>query len=377
MKKRILLPILALILIATACEYAPPDRTGYREKKAKVVSIDSIAREVKPEFFYLVSEVVKDGQTIWDRSIEEYGTGYSWDKWIEVNPILQQPRRVWIDTVNMRPYVLIIPGENLLNPNPNWVKPVFTDVTQTVTTMVEKPGMINWKVFIACLFALFLLYIHLMNQKERAHKKNLSEYSTDRSRLIGERNELRKKLFKTENKLPVQLPKNKIVDSSWLLSNYHVGDPISDAYPAIRNLERIYGKKPDLIVQARVTTKAEATIMNFSYSRTANTGLDKVVVYLGWDWDKEKKEWKEVGMVAGPCSNVFTMNPERVKKMSTLFKKIELVDKTVNPIIFLNILNVPYYPKLICDLVIKYHEGNLNEARLAGATIMLPKNDRK
>ena len=230
-----------------------------------------------------------------------------------------------------------------------------------------------WAIIISCLFLGFAIYFLL---KALSQKKNVEEHY---DRMLAERNEANAKLAEierelqaTKNKLPI-IPPFEGVDEEWLAQNNPVGTPIedwSDGDDIADALFRVHGKTPDLIAQVLVSTEGNAVSMNFSHDRKAITDLKDVVVYLGWDWDKEKLAWIEVGRWAGVCSNGFVANPDQVVK-GELFTKIELVDPDRHPIVFMS-ENVPdemEYPEIIWKLIVDFHNDTINDLRNAGVVI--------
>ena len=181
--------------------------------------------------------------------------------------------------------------------------------------------------FLVSAFFATILYVSLSEEKIKKLKESLNEISKkDREKL----DELLEELQKTKNKLPIIAP--EIADEEWLRNNNPVeSQPTFSDYEygilSQATIERVFGKKPDLIVSAKVSTDPKAVSMEFSHERKANTGLNNVAVWLGWNWNTEKNAWVEVGKIASMCSNGFELNPDRVEKMDPLFTSVELVKK--------------------------------------------------
>jgi len=219
-------------------------------------------------------------------------------------------------------------------------------------------------------FIAFLIFKFLKAIKEKENIAGQLENMSDSNWLLGQ------ELEETRNKLPIEAP--EVVDSEWLKQNNPVGNDITNSSSDLvqETIARVYGKKPDFIAQAMVTTGENAISMNFSHNRTAKTGLNNVVVYLGWNWDLEKNAWIEVGMIASACSNGFEVNPERVEKMASLFVFVELAKKNQHPVVYSGgtVPEGTIYPELVKELVIKYHEANITDLRKAGMLVEIPKN---
>jgi len=85
-----------------------------------------------PEFFYVVRQTLKDGDTVWDRAKVYFGSGLKWTDVVAKNEFLQKPGRVWQNKTDGRWYVLIYPGEELIMGS-TAVNPIFIDT-------IDKPN---------------------------------------------------------------------------------------------------------------------------------------------------------------------------------------------------------------------------------------------
>ena len=229
-----------------------------------------------------------------------------------------------------------------------------------------------WLVIFCLIVLLIVLIIKLVNAIKKIEGNNKDFDSLERKQ-----KELLRELEDTKNKLPIITL--DVVDEDWLRRNNPVGDEIT-SYPesAEPTFSKIYGRKPDLIVKALVSTEKNAVSMAFSHNRTAQTGLDNVVVYLGWDWDEEEDKFIEVGMIASVCSNGFEVSPEKVVPMDVLFTKFELAGDAF-PIVTMYD-NIPLevdFPKLVASLVIKYHKKSISDLKRSGVKVEMPKESEK
>lgn len=277
----------------------------------------------------------------------------------------------------------IINARNLLNPDlaqneprviPQ-VKPASYDSNSVLAVETKGFDFLFWLIVAFCVILIIAL-LNLVQQSIKNKEKYEKELKAERKILEITENELEL----TKQKLPIEAP--ALADENWLKTNNpvesHQTDTNSLLLPSASTMTRVFGKKPDLIGQALVSTKDNATIMDFSFGRKANTGLKDVAVWLGWNWatkkGSKKKGWVPVGMIASVCSNGFEVNPEKVKSLDQLFTKVELANKGRNPVAYLN-PDVPAnvkFPELLAGLVVKYHEGNIADLRKAGAVINLP-----
>lgn len=228
---------------------------------------------------------------------------------------------------------------------------------------------------IFCLIILLIWFIfkRIESIKRREEDKKMI------ARIEEQNSQLARELQSTKNKLPILA--TPVVNSDWLKSNNPVGEDItnSSAFVAQMMVAKVYGKKPGLIAQALVSTSKNAISMLFSHQRIAKTGLDGVPVYLAWNWDTEKSKWAEVGMIATVCSNGFQVSPEKVVPMDKLFTKFELVSLDKHPVILCDggAPEGTIYPELVSRLVVKYHENDIKDLRKAGATVEIPKQEKK
>jgi hypothetical protein len=313
---------------------------------------------------------------VWDRSKQIIGTGLCWKDWLKTNPYLVEQGRVWYDSVDNRPYVRLFPKkDSLVNPYPVYVYPVFKDTTKlpvntNLTSFSQNAEMWFGLFMLAMLLAVIFLFAWLRSRKFRK-QENIAYDKNDEywKNVLRARNQ---ELEKSKNKEEIKAPPT--VTNEWLQNNNPVGRPIREDGSDFAS--HIHGKKPDLIVQAKVSTEGNAISMMFSHGRTATTGLKDVIVYLGWNWDSEKRKWIEVGMIAGPCSNGFESNPSQIKKMDKLFTKVELVSKDRHPVVYLN-TNVPegiQYPKLVKHLVFQFHSPAIQDLKKTGVKVEIPEN---
>lgn len=255
------------------------------------------------------------------------------------------------------------------------VKPV--PASAPVIPETENSGL-DWTGFlVGVVVGLLLLACYLAFKNEQLKDEN---------KKTSEANELEKKILErelevTKNRLPIVAP--VLSNEKWLRENFPIEVPrrydnLGNLTPTASTIARVFGKTPDLIAYALVSTKESAVNMEFSNERHANTGLSGVAVWLGWNWNIEESKWVEVGMIASICSNGFVMNPEKVKKMDSLFTSVELVNKSQHPV--LSEEKVPggtLYPELVAGLVIKYRESAIEDLRKAGATVTLPTKEEK
>jgi hypothetical protein len=335
---------------------------------------DSITISViDPQFFIYKNDTIKNHRDLlWNFSLWEFGTGTNWKEWVRVNPGLQKPGRTWIDTISGHWIALVKYGEVFLHPQPVKFEVPVKVITRfsIVEVSVKDSDYLLWVIpsLLILLIVIYFLYRNYKKQEQLIEEKNKKE-AQDYTKIFN----LERDLEKVKNKIPVKAP--EIADEEWLKNNFSVGDQIpSDNVEVASNaISRVYGKKPDLIIQAKVSTVGNSVNMEFSHDRKAITGLEDVVVYIGWDW--VKKNWVEVGMLAGPCSNGFEANSNNVVK-GQLFTKVELVDKTRHPVLFTG-ENVPKgakYPELVKSLVLKYHGINIVDIKKAGAGVIVPKS---
>lgn len=216
--------------------------------------------------------------------------------------------------------------------------------------------------------AAFLIY--------RLREKNKYLLEHDES-MQNELNELDGKLTKTERELEESKGKEQIfppvtgVDEKWLEENNPEGKSISDDEPEeiVENFSRVYGKKPDFIVRAKVTTRGKGTNLGYSFGRTAVTTLNNVTAFIAWD--KVGETLQELGFIIGSCANRFQTNPEEVRKISDMFEFN--LDGTEHPIVFKNsnISEDDVYPELVKKLVVKHHDANITDLRKAGVQVVI------
>ncbi|NTV79196.1 MAG: hypothetical protein HGA25_08710, partial [Clostridiales bacterium] len=306
-----------MLAIIASCSSSPLDEATTSTNDTVIV------RVINPEFFITGNDTIKNGSDLlWNFSLREFGSGTNWRAWVDLNPVLQEPGRVWKDPFTNRWIALVKKGEVFKNPQPVYfTAPSKEIVTLNKVEIFRTPTY--WPILLVILLVGYLI-VFLLTRK--THMKELEE-KEDAARENEEAiSRLKFEMKKMENQLPVKAP--AIADEKWLSDNNPVGNSIpvdSKDVPALASnaITITYGKKPDLIVQARVSTAKNAVNMKFSHDREATTGLTDVVVYLGWNWDLEKKRWTEVGMLAGPCSNGFEATPGKVRK-SSIFVKTSL-----------------------------------------------------
>ena len=321
--------------------------------------------------------VAKHGESAWKISRLYYGKGTFWrDSVFAQNEFLQQ-RGIQSGTHPGWDYVNIKTGE-LVQVGVGAIKKRVAPIQNNQGGMGEPAnsdlwwGLDPWTwLFMIMALIFFILFIISSLKRERL-KDNEKEKDILFSR---EKASLKKELEETKNKLPIEAP--VLADAEWLGSHSPVGAPIpqDDPVAASDAIAKVYGKKPDLIAQAKVSTVENATKMKFSHERTATTGLDNVNVYLGWDWSTKKRRWVQVGMWAGACTNGFESNPDKVKK-NQVFSKIVPIDKNHHPIISTG-KNVPagvQYPMIVKSLVFKYHKDNIVDLKKIGVLVEIPQN---
>lgn len=90
--------------------------------------------------FLIKKQVVKKGDTVWAYSKDHYGTGTKWRDIVSQNPFLNEPGRVYFDTVLGEWIVVIKPGEEL-KIGGEVVSPVFVVEENTTTTTVTKQSV--------------------------------------------------------------------------------------------------------------------------------------------------------------------------------------------------------------------------------------------
>lgn len=361
------LTTVAIILIASCSEPANSESSFDPTNDSITISV------IDPEFFIYKNDTIKNHRDLlWNYSLWEFGNGTDWRKWVEKNPVLQQPGRTWKDTTNGHWIALVKYGEVFVNPQPvKFEVPVSVITRYSVVEVPVNNLKYLWVLIPLILILLWVIYSLFSANKE---KKQIIEINRDKlQELHSTINTLSKELETAKNQIPVKAP--EIADEEWLRNNFSVGDPIADdnSNLAIKAITRKYGKKPDLIAQARVSTEVNALSMEFSHDRKATTGLKDVVVYLGWSWNQEKKIWEEVNRLVGPCSNGFEVNPDNVVK-GEMFSKVELVEKDRRPILFIadHIPATTHYPEFLQPLVIKFHGDNITEIEKAGVGVVIP-----
>lgn len=235
-------------------------------------------------------------------------------------------------------------------------------------------GWLWFLLVVAFVFLLLAGYFAFINEKLKTEKEEIAKANE------RERKELERELEATKKKLPVVPP--VLSNERWLRENSPVEltqnfDNQGNLVPTSATVERVFGKMPDLLVAACVSTKGNAVDMEFSYNRRATTGLSNVPVWLGYNWvkkSKQKAKWVEAGMVATACSNGF-QNIKNILSMSQLFTSVELVNKTKHPVLSCS-EKVPegtLYPELVSKLVVKYHENDIKDLRKAGLVVEPPK----
>lgn len=316
------------------------------------------------------------GDGTWIISQRCYGTGVLYDTIAKANHlnICRGPNPNWIYHDVQIGVPLFIPN---LSPKPK-LQPEFKPA-QTIAVAV--PASLPWWTEITILevilfLILIFILIGLIKFIKRANNletevENLRHWQS-KALILEKENE------NLKNKLPIEAP--KMATSEWLENNNPAGKPIplpnteDNGESTIQATERAFGGKPDFIAYAKVSTIENGIQMQFSNNRQAVTGLNGINVFMGWNWNKEKSRWEEVGMLAGPCSNGFEANPGAVKK-GEIFSKIELVNGQ-SPIIFVS-ENVPVdvlYPKLILPLVLQHHEKNITDIRRTGSKVEIPED---
>ena len=226
-----------------------------------------------------------------------------------------------------------------------------------------------------CVLALLAALIYV--EKEAAKDRKKGEEAE--KLWIAQKKFLEKELVETINKLPINPPPT--VDGSWLEKNNPVGSDLTN-HPdfASATIARIYGKMPDLVVRALVSTGENAISMNFSHGRKANTGLKNVAIYLGWNWDEEKSQWTEVGMIASVCTNGFQVSPEKVTSINELFTNFELVGSDQHPVVYQSKVlpkNNFRYPALIHGLIMQYHGKNIADLNRIGVVVVPKANNEE
>lgn len=94
----------------------------------------------EPHFFYLVESLIEKGNTVWGRAKIYLGDGNRWREIIAKNKFMQEPGRVWKDSVTCTWYALIRPGEKLIIDSQE-VNPVFVDIVDApVQQNIQQPA---------------------------------------------------------------------------------------------------------------------------------------------------------------------------------------------------------------------------------------------
>lgn len=118
-----------------------------------------------PEFFYVVMQTVKDGDTVWDRAKVYFGSGLKWTDVVAQNEFLQKPGRVWQNKTDGRWYVLIYPGEKLIMGS-TAVNPIFIDTMDVPNKNKDSHSPMGaWEILGYVCFAILAVWfaIYLFN----------------------------------------------------------------------------------------------------------------------------------------------------------------------------------------------------------------------
>lgn len=306
----------------------------------------------------------KYGDGTWRISQQYYGTGAFFDTLRKINhlAVKKGPNSNWVYHDVKLGVPIFIPNLHStvpdLKPTPKFVTP--TPIKNSLSWWEKRTG---YELLLGFAVVCLLILIIVITSKLISSQENWL-HSIDVNLLLKKENE------SLRNKLPIEAP--AVVDSSWLAQNNPVGNPIPHN-PDVRVIKKAFGQYPHLVVQAKVSTHPKSTEMGFSHERKAITALDGVLAYLGWNWNKETRTWDEVGYVAGPCANGFVFTPEAIERGMT-FSKIELFDKSKNPVIMTDTkADTNKYPKIIWPLIQKYHRLNIVELKMSGMAVFAPK----
>lgn len=170
MKKFAIVFAIAVLMIAfTSCKN--------QSKTVTTVTTTTTLTPAEPDMsngFYVKTQKVIKGNTLWGISKQNYGTGFRWRDIVEQNPFLNQPDRVYYDQAKKKWMVLIYPGEILKIGN-EVINPtyVFEEVKTTIATTTPDQSMFElimplwgWlltALVIAGIVALFVLLLRNAN----------------------------------------------------------------------------------------------------------------------------------------------------------------------------------------------------------------------
>jgi hypothetical protein len=144
----LMVAIVAMVAAFSSCSNTT-EKTQLEEQRFRVV---------EPEFFWVVTETVKAGDTVWDRAKVYYGNGLKWTDIVAENPFLQQPGRIWQDKVSGKWYVLIFPGEKLVMDQKE-VNLTFIDTIDTPAQQQKEEGLPWWAWLLIILGAIMIIAI--------------------------------------------------------------------------------------------------------------------------------------------------------------------------------------------------------------------------
>jgi len=351
MKKRFLIVLLAVSFASMS--FAP--------EKSKNTQIANMVKKVS------VLSGLKDPDKIRPGRILIFPFPTSEDRWMENT---RKGDCVWTvtDRVLFGHKYMLAPDDAL--PILPSVRPVVPIIVTPIDIPFDWDGLLFW-ILLAALFIILLGWIYTNSQSDK--RKRLSDEL--RKKMEAREKQLLEELKEIKKKVPVDAP--ALVNADWLKNNSpidagHDADYMGNAIPTSETVERVFGKMPDLLVSAIISTKENAVDMEFSYNRRAMTGLSNVPVWLGFNWvpkkGRKKAGWVKAGMVATACSNGF-QDPKNILSMDQLFTSVELVDKTRYPILSCDKKVVPEktpYPELVAGLVKEYYKLIIADLSKAG-----------
>lgn len=377
MKKLVSMFFVFAVILFTAC--TPTENTPLNEEGLISVSVDSTETTTMTPTKVLVPlmEHVAPGERAWNIAVQEFNNGYAWR-----DSFFQWPENAYLKdriTYNEKGESILTwhIGEPYVNPNSSkaterYLKVPHTTkvVTQKITTTATKES--NLDSYLPFWLSLFLLigvlfWIFMLNKVTKKRTKEMEDGYL--KNIIH----MEEEIFELKNKLPIEIPKDGIVDEEWLKTNHPIADPIEsglgEGHIAMKSLNTKYGKKPDLILKTLFSGESPVN-MDFSHNRNASVKLNNVTTYVGWAW--EKNRWKEVGMVVGACQNCFEFDTTQVKKISEKLSNFKLIDDRQHPVVFEKISGKnPRYPELVKKLVLEYQAENIADIERAGAIVDL------
>ena len=175
MKKLFLFLMLGSFACFTSCNQP--------QKTVTTVTTTTVTPIEPTNGFYVKSQVVFKGNTVWGISQKIYGTGFRWREIVAQNPFLSAPGRVYYNDSKKMWIVIIYPGEVLkiggevITPN------YIVEVTKTTTTTNEKPAIMPvaplWMWLLALIVAGIVVMIVLLIRSNISNNSNNSSTTSN------------------------------------------------------------------------------------------------------------------------------------------------------------------------------------------------------